>query len=131
MADESFLRITTIVGPDESITEIDRWVPRNLIIKPQPGPQPLPATVWFHGNKSYSLDGETPELVTREEHQVLQEFLDRNMAVDYATLGNAVTNPTTVMRKLQKKFGKAVRIAGRKGSGYFVRVRSLPKKATG
>jgi len=84
-------------------------------------------TVWYHGGRSYSLNGVSPVLVSNELHNVLKAFLDRNEALDTKTLEKAgVGNVTLAVDKIVKKFsGNAVRRPERKGDGYFIRVRTV------
>lgn len=85
-------------------------------------------TIWYHGGNNYSIDQKTPQAVTNEQDDLLQKFLDQNVAFQTAILGKIVSNPSQVAKKLRIKFGNAVRSPGRfnKGAGYYIRVRSLP-----
>jgi hypothetical protein len=98
-------------------------------VRPEKTRQPRP-TIWFHAGKSYSTDGHNPVCVTAEQHNVLKSFLDRNEALDTATLEKAgVCNVTSVINKLVEKFGQGpIRQPKRKGDGYYIRVRTRPKK---
>jgi hypothetical protein len=83
------------------------------------------STVWYHGGRSYSTDGETPSLLPTEEHNALSAFLDRGEALDTKALEKAgVSNVSAVMGKLSRRFGDGVRLPKAKGEGYFVRVRT-------
>lgn len=87
------------------------------------------AVVWFHGEKSYSTDGKSPVTVSREQHNILQAFLNKDIAIDTPTLGKSgVNNVSAVITKLRERFGeKAVPRPKRKGDGYRIIVRSLRK----
>lgn len=84
-------------------------------------------TIWYHGGQSYSRDGIRPIRVSTEQHNILNAFLGGNEAFDTDTLSDkGVSNVTTVIVKLAKKFGDdAVRRPDDKGDGYFIRVRPL------
>jgi hypothetical protein len=83
-------------------------------------------TIWHHGGKSYSADGQMPVVVSTEKDNVLQAFLDRDEASDTKTLRNCgVSNVTAVIKKLAEQFGRdAITRPKKKGDGYFIRVRS-------
>jgi hypothetical protein len=84
------------------------------------------ATVWHHGDRSYSTDGQTPFLVSPEQHNALNAFLDRDQALETKALEKkGISNVADVMRKLARRFGGAVRLPASKGEGYFVRVRTV------
>jgi hypothetical protein len=85
------------------------------------------SVIWYHGEKSYSIDGRTPVNVSQEQHNILKAFRDNTIALDTQSLSNTgVNNVTDVIRKLVKKFGEdAIRRPKNKGDGYFLRVRSL------
>ena len=96
-----------------------------------PFPKPVQPTIWYHGEQSYSSDGESPINVTRECHYLLQRFLDRKQAIATKELAtgkaneNGVTNPSAVVARIIKHFGAgAVRQPAKKGEGYYLRVRS-------
>jgi hypothetical protein len=98
------------------------------LASPRPAPGGLGLlTIWYHGGMSYSLDGLCPVLVSKEQHFVLKSFLDSDEARGTKQLEMAVPNVSDVIGKIVKTFGKtAVRQPHRKkGSGYFIRVRSL------
>jgi hypothetical protein len=83
-------------------------------------------TVWYHGGRSYSLDGQTPILSSREQHNALQAFLDRSEALDTRALqNNSVSNAADVMGKIDKKWPGTVQPPKSKGDGYYIRVRTL------
>src|SRR5262249_46340428 len=44
------------------------------------------AIVWYHGGRSYSTDGQTPVLVSAEQHNALSAFLDRDQALETKVL---------------------------------------------
>jgi hypothetical protein len=87
-----------------------------------------PPTIWYYGDLSYSADGQHPRKVSREMHNLLKAFLNKDQAIDTPGLEDAgVSNVTTVITKVEKIFGAAtVRRPGRsqKGAGYYVRVRT-------
>jgi hypothetical protein len=88
-------------------------------------------TIWYHGGRSYSTDGLTPIIVSNEQHNVLQQFLDLNIALDTKSLEKAgVSNVSTVVTKIANQFrSDAVRRPGPngKGDGFHIRVRSVSK----
>jgi hypothetical protein len=90
-------------------------------------------TIYHHGECSYSEDGKVPVLVPPEWDGVLRAFLDRDVALSTKDLSKVTGTPSRVVGLIAERFkGGAVRRPARKGDGYFVRVRSLPKKeATG
>ena len=101
-----------------------RTIAVNANSSPLVVPDALP-TVYYHGERSYSLDGKSPTVVSNEQHQVLKEFLDKDHALTTDALKNAVGNVSNVLSKLSKRFGAAVRLPGpNKGDGYFIRVRT-------
>jgi hypothetical protein len=82
-------------------------------------------TIWFHNGMSYSVDRRTPQLVSHEVHNILKAFLGGAEAIGTAALEHeGVNNVTKAMGKIEKLFGPgAVRRPGRKGDGYYIRVR--------
>jgi hypothetical protein len=87
-------------------------------------------TIWYHGEKSYSTDGNIPVIVSSEQHNLLKAFLDGKIALDTEALSNkGVCNVAAVVDKIVEQFGAGpVRRPGRrKGSGYYIRVRTLKK----
>ena len=98
----------------------------------QPNPDADKPTEWYHGERSYSLDGLNPKNVSKEQHDFLQAFLDKITSLTTTELKQVVTNPADVVNKLVKKFGEhpqgPIRRPKEKGDGYFIRVRSLPEK---
>jgi hypothetical protein len=90
-------------------------------------PQDSLMTVWYHAGQSYSTDARTPVLVSREQHNILQAFLDCEEALGTKALSKTgVSNVTTAIKKLIKKFGvAAIRRPQKRGDGYFIRVRTL------
>jgi hypothetical protein len=93
---------------------------------------PLP-TIWDHGERSYSIDRVNPILVTREEDDILQTFLDQDRAYDSTglTTETGCKNISRAITDLQAHynavFAAAIRAPGARGAGgYFIRVRSLP-----
>jgi hypothetical protein len=96
------------------------------------GAVPEPPTIWYHGDRSYSKDGIAVKTVPNGMHALLQQFLDSNTSHDTRMLANVkgISNPSSLATKVIKMFGGgAVRQpGGDKGTGYFIRVRSLEKK---
>ncbi|MBP3957790.1 hypothetical protein J8F10_21265 [Gemmata sp. G18] len=86
------------------------------------------ATIWYHGDQGYSVNGR-PVSVTDEEHKVLQVFAEKQTAMKRSELEEAavISNAPRVLTKLAKSyseaFAAAIRRPGGKGKGgYFVRV---------
>jgi hypothetical protein len=102
-------------------------------VEPQIEPPALPAapedglpTVWYHGGRSYSADGRTHSLVSTEQHNALSAFLDCDQSLDTKALEKkGISNVSSVMQKLAKRFGDAVRTPKKKGEGYYIRVRTV------
>jgi hypothetical protein len=91
---------------------------------------PEAPTVWFHGGRSYSRDGLNPFVVNAEQHNLLQAFLARDVALPTRELEDAgVSNVSRVVGTLLRTAGGALADAIRrpkaKGEGYFIRVRDL------
>jgi hypothetical protein len=95
----------------------------------EPPPRPDLPTLWYHGERSYSTDGETPRCVTREEHNLLTQFLDCHLSFETKTLQDAgVSNPSRVVASLIGIFGpEPFQKPKEKYAGYFIRVRSHPR----
>jgi hypothetical protein len=92
-----------------------------------------PATIWFHGGVSYSKDRLTPRCVPPEMHNLLQKFLDGDEAFDTEPLEDTgVSNVTRVVGKIEEAFGPGPVSGpqGKKGAGYYIRVRTLPKRSS-
>lgn len=93
-------------------------------------------TIWYHGAKAYSARGDVPVNVGNDVHKVLQQFLDRDIALNTPTLQNAgVSNPAVAINKIEELFGPEPVVRPRdrgngrgKGLGYRIRVRSAPLK---
>jgi hypothetical protein len=84
-------------------------------------------TVWYHGDRSYSLDGRDSITVSIEQHNFLRAFLDREISLDTKSLKDCgVSNPAKVARDLAEKYPGTIRRPGRekKGQGYRVRVKT-------
>ena len=82
-------------------------------------------TIWYHGERSYSLNDGVPVVVSHSEHDMLKAFLNKENALDTSQLEKTVGNPSRVCTQLAKRFHGAVRTPGKvKGAGYFIRVRS-------
>jgi hypothetical protein len=85
------------------------------------------STIWYHGERSYSVDGEHPRSVPPEQHNVLQAFLDRTISLKTKELqGRGVCNVAAVIGKLAKRFGAAsISRPASRSEGYSIRVRTL------
>lgn len=84
-------------------------------------------TIWYHGERSYSADGGMPTLVSDEQDNILQCFLDRDIAFDTDALTNksGTVNVAAAISRIVEKFGdSAIRRPKKKGDGYFIRVRT-------
>ncbi|VTR98834.1 unnamed protein product [Gemmata massiliana] len=88
---------------------------------------PVPV-LWYHGERSYSLDRSDQKVVPPQEHNVLQVFLQSPVAKTTVDLEKTVSNVSVVMKSLARKFGQVpvgpIRMPGNKGDGYFVLVKS-------
>jgi hypothetical protein len=95
-----------------------------ISIPPANAPKMAPApTVWYHGERAYSADGRTPTVVSVEQHNILQAFLDRDIALDTPALQTVgVSNVSKVMTAIEKRFPGTVQQPERKGAGYRIRV---------
>jgi hypothetical protein len=98
-----------------------------------PSPAPDLPTIWHHGDGAYSRDQANPFIVTPEEHNVLETFLESGRAMETRDIAHesGVKNVSRVIRGLREKYGgqfaEAIRTPpeGKKGKGgYFIRVRS-------
>jgi hypothetical protein len=87
-------------------------------------------TIWYHGGSSYSTIGVNPVNVSAERHKLLQQFLDRDQALNTRHLeSKGVNNVSKVIAKLCEQFGQRyIRRPERKNYGYYIHVRS--KSAT-
>ena len=83
------------------------------------------ATIWYHGQKSYSLNGLVPIVVSQEQHSILQRFLDSKIALDSRELSEECSNVSRVMDALAERFRGTVRRPAAKGEGYYIPVRAL------
>jgi hypothetical protein len=81
-----------------------------------------PPKLIAHGNRSYSIDGVKPIVVTSEENSVLQAFTTSKAAMTTKQLEKHVANVCRVMKRLDKRFPGAVLFPKRKGDGYYVNV---------
>ena len=81
-----------------------------------------PVTVWRHGERSYSVDGCDPVVVTAEEAFVLAAFEKARSALDTRTLEKKVSNVARIISRIESKFPRAVRRPSKKGEGYYIRV---------
>jgi len=86
-------------------------------------------TIWHHEGPCYSTDGLAPKNVNNDCHNLLRQFLDRDLALTTPVIErNGVNNAALAIETIIKKFGDGpVRKPEGKGDGYFVRVRSLPR----
>lgn len=84
-----------------------------------------PATIWYHAERSYSVDGCNPVVLSREQHNILKAFLNSDVALGHAALTNAgVSNVAKTIKGLASKFPGTIRTPASKGEGYYIRVRS-------
>jgi hypothetical protein len=90
------------------------------------------ATIWFHHERQYSMDGKTPLKVSEEFDSILQAFLEAQAAMETSDIQAkaGVTNPSRAMKDLAAwndgVFAGAIRIPkGKAKGGYFVRVQRL------
>lgn len=96
----------------------------------QPGP--TPPTIWFHGERSYSIDGVNPFKVSIEFDSILTAFRENTLPLETSELEeqSGVTNVSRAMKDLSEWnggiFAKAIRVpSGKNKGGYFARVKSL------
>ena len=89
-------------------------------------------TIWFHAERQYSIDRETPLKVSEEIDSILQAFLESQAAMETYEIEkkSGVTNPSRAMQTLAEWndgiFKAAVRIPTAKAKGgYFVRIKPL------
>jgi hypothetical protein len=92
-----------------------------------PATPPATPTLYHHSDRSYSLAGGTPTVVSPEEHNILCAFLKAGGALDTRALEKHASNAARIIRQLDKKFPGAVRRPQKKGEGYYIRVESAPK----
>jgi hypothetical protein len=92
--------------------------------------QPKPVTIDWHGGAWYSIGGGKRRQLTPREDGFLQAFVGCDGPMDTATIRDVtkgdVRRPNDVIRQLLRKlpeFSPAIDHPGRKGNGYFVRVR--------
>jgi hypothetical protein len=95
-------------------------------IEPSAPPLTKPV-IWYHGDRCYSLDGQRRKSVPKGEHDILQRFLDRDIALTGKELPSS--NPSAAVSKLIEKFPGTIDRPPEKGDGYVIRVRSkaMPK----
>jgi hypothetical protein len=102
--------------------------------KPALGRNPPHApTIWHHGDRAYSRDGINSLVVTEEEDNVLQTFLESGRAMQTRAIEDksGVTNVSRVIGRLREGyegvFADAIRTpGGKKGAGgYHIRVRNI------
>jgi hypothetical protein len=80
--------------------------------------------ILYYGERAYSINAK-PVVVTTEEHNLLQCFLDRRIALATDDLEKVVANAARVIGQLEKRFPGAVQRPKRKGEGYSLRVRTM------
>ncbi len=116
---------------------------RNVILALRPAWVPatdasIVTTIWYHGGKSYSVDGpkKNQVVITDEEHLVLQLFSEKKFAMNRADIEKTanITNAPRVLKQLtdryERRFANAIVRPGRKGKGgYFVRVERFAQPA--
>jgi hypothetical protein len=103
-----------------------------------PTPEPISTptletpTIWYHGNQSYSADGTNHRNTSRECHNLLKQFLDRDVSLDTRSLEDSgVNNVARVADRIASLFGDVyIRRPENKGDGYFIRVCSKPTVPT-
>ena len=95
---------------------------------PPPAKSPTrPATIWYLGGDSFQVDDATPEMVTRTERAFLLAFLHNERRLSTKELQEKVPNVSATFKTLVTRPGFAAAMdgpGGRKGRGYFIRVRS-------
>jgi hypothetical protein len=91
------------------------------------------ATIYYHGERGYSIDGRTPVVISYGAHAILQIFLQKQTAMTRAELEEAsgYCNAPIIIGRLQRsncgRFRPAVARPGTKSNGgYFIRVQSVP-----
>jgi hypothetical protein len=103
------------------------WTPVTPAQQTPPKPAELP-TIWYHGGKSYSTDGKNPCVVSNhQQRNVLQKFLDQDEAFETSDLQSLCDNVSRTIHEIEEQFGNAVTRNPGKGSGYYIRVRSLAR----
>jgi hypothetical protein len=96
---------------------------------PRGRPRAQPPTIWYHGEQSYSKDRKRPVAVSDDMHNILKQFLDRDLALTTKQLQKGsphfyISNVATVIKKLETQFGtQAICRPVKKGAGYCIRVR--------
>jgi hypothetical protein len=110
-------------GTSKALPGLSSWGRLFLLEHP---PEPEGKIVWQHSEQSYSADGRTPIVLSREEASVLAEFMQADAALDTRALERSVGNVSRVMKQLAQKFPGAVRKPRGKGEGYYIRVRQAP-----
>jgi hypothetical protein len=84
--------------------------------------------VWKYGERSYSIDGRSPVVVSVQMAAILDAFLAAGAALDTPTLEKHVENVSRVIDQLEARFPGAVRQPKRKGEGYYIRVQLVPRE---
>jgi hypothetical protein len=85
-----------------------------------------PITLYYHGERSYSTDGQTPTKMTLEQHKFLKAFLDRDIALETKELEKeGISNVSKVAGKINERFRASVKLPEGRGAGYYARVRSM------
>jgi hypothetical protein len=84
------------------------------------------SVIWFHGDRSYSLDRTNPKALSMEKHHALQAFLESGTTLRTRDLTKAgVNNPAKIMRLLESDFPGAIRRPAQKRDGYYARVKKV------
>jgi hypothetical protein len=84
------------------------------------------SVIWFHGDRSYSLDRTHPKALSMEKHHALQAFLESGTVLRTRDLTNAgVNNPSKTMRLLESDFPGAIRRPAQRRDGYYARVKKV------
>jgi hypothetical protein len=104
-------------------------IERDAINAGVPPTNPLP-TIWYHGGESYSIGGVSQLVVGKEEHYILQAFLQHQRAMKTSEIETTagVTNAPRSIKELVEGYGHCFAPAirrpnGVKGAGgYFIRV---------
>lgn len=124
-------RVYWITQNGRDVLAWHRTRPKDAQLLPAPVPdmETDKPTIWYHGERSYSLDGTTPEVVGEEMHNLLRAFLDHDRSLATKAL-TGVSNPATAVTNVERMFGPGPvtrpKSRGRKKGGYYIRVRSKP-----
>lgn len=80
------------------------------------------ATIIFHGGMTYSSNGSSGKVVSSEMHHMLQQFLDKKIALKTKEI--KVENASRVAKQVEKKFPHTVVFPGHRKTGYLINVQS-------